>query len=585
MSTNIGNLAVQVTGSTTGLSQALKTGEKDLNHFANKVEKTAAKAHSSLGANAKAFGGGMFAGLKSLVFSPASMIAGAAGGLLGGFAIGDFVVDSIKLAASVEDTAVAFRTMTGDAAKGQKLFDDIKNAGDSMRISFMAAADVGKTLFAADVAENQIVPTMKLLGDLAMGDTSKLKTLAEAYSLVKDTGEVTGKTLKTLAGAGVFLSDELAKSVGVSKAELKSMLEEGKVDFRNLQEAMIAATSAGGKFFEGNANRAKTFSGQLARLADQWEEFKIKFGGILIEEFGLKDLFSKMTEALELGKDNMDGIRPIVRDIRDGLIDAAKAAGQIGGNLVISLGQAIDFLDRMGAKWDKFTRLPGIEASVGVSNWLVGAEGKGANEKAARDAVAAMDRIFNFSGRALRPADGAGFTAYATRGGMGITEDISKAIGVSAKTLNGLDLASRDLTTSMRKQIDAITASMSPLGEMRRQNQELVDIQNRVAGGGFKNNPDAFAAGIAANFRKIAGGAGFGQPAQVAGVALQHSAEALSKIAEFQVGAGKANIEAETKAAIDELVRIEKERLEEDRKITRALIEKGFVLVEKKLPN
>jgi tape measure domain-containing protein len=147
--------------------------------------------------------------------------------------------------------------MLGDAAKAKELFADIRELAAKTPLETKDLADAAKSLLGVGIAADQIVPTLKALGDLAGGQGEKLQRVAQIYGKVREEGKVSVETLQQLAENGIPLTDAFAKVLKKSAAEVRGLAEEGKVGFSDFQRAILSATGEGGRFFGLMDERAR----------------------------------------------------------------------------------------------------------------------------------------------------------------------------------------------------------------------------------------------------------------------------------------------------------------------------------------
>ena len=178
MSDNIGSLSVQITGSTTGLSQALRTAQNEVAKFQRDLEEKAKpRSQSSLlrritGGAGSLVGQSMNAGasgvgsLLSAGARAATSLPVVAGGAIGALGIGAFLAESIKMAASVEDTQTTFRVMLGDITKARALYSDIRKFSTETPMTTTEVTDAAQLLLGSGVNQSQIIPTLRVLGDV-----------------------------------------------------------------------------------------------------------------------------------------------------------------------------------------------------------------------------------------------------------------------------------------------------------------------------------------------------------------------------------------------------------------------------------
>lgn len=530
-STNIGSLAVQITGSTTGLSTALKTAENDVKKSTTKMAKEV-QGKSIGGKLLGGLGKGM-GGAASMIGHPITMAAGGAASLLGGISLSGFLLDSIKIAAEMEDIAASFKTLLGSAAEGDALFRQIEDTADGMRMNVKDAAEAAKDLLGVDVEGDQITPTLRMLGDLALGDAEKMKTLAAAYAQVKDTGEVTERTLKAFRGAGIAIGPELAKSFGVGRNELSMLIEDGKIGFRDLQKALMNMTGEGGKFFGGIAARADTLKGKLDMLQNSWSDFKWDLGQMLIDEFGLKGIVDSLTGALDTGRDNLEEMRPLVREIATAFKEAAKSAFIMGMEMARAIAQTMDMIDRLGDKGkdDSIFSITGNmrTGAKGLNN-LNRSLGGGKSSSDPGQWEAGFNKIIN----QLKPL----FDMELPKKSFGeeIWDGMAKAAKEAGKVHESMKLAAVEASKKDLEIGRGIRERMDPLGQMRKELHEMGELGVR---GGFGAGADENTMNFARMeiFNKFADKMG-GQ-LQIASAAMKDSSEAIEAIARNRMGQGK----------------------------------------------
>lgn len=201
-------------------------------------------------------------------------------------------IGMVKLAADAETTRIQFEVLTGSMEKGSKLFNEIEKFAGRTSFNLQSAGDAAKQMLASGVGEKDIMGTMQLLGDLAMGDANKLGFLSKAYTDVLNKGKLQGQELRQFAENGVGLAAALSKTMGVSTAEVLKMSEEGKISFTDMQKALVGLTGEGGRFNGMMARINETFSGQWASLTENIQSFGRDLGALVLPT--LKNIVSEV---------------------------------------------------------------------------------------------------------------------------------------------------------------------------------------------------------------------------------------------------------------------------------------------------
>ena len=132
-------------------------------------------------------------------------------------------VASLKFAADLEKQSIAFEVMLGSASKATKLFDEIKDFSATTPFQLPELVEGTKKLLAFGTASEDVVETMRSLGNVAMGDSAKLGSLVDAFGKVQARGKASMRELNMFLYAGVPIIDELAKGLGATTEEIFSI--------------------------------------------------------------------------------------------------------------------------------------------------------------------------------------------------------------------------------------------------------------------------------------------------------------------------------------------------------------------------
>jgi tape measure domain-containing protein len=167
----------------------------------------------------------------------------------------------------------AFEVLAGKAA-GFKLNNDlVKFAKESIYGNEVFGE--GKIMLSSGVKSNNVMPIMNMIGDLAMGDAERMKSMALAFSETSTKGKLTGRQNMMFATSGLWnplqaLHDMSGKDTGVLEKEM----EKGKISVNMLVKAMEFATGPMGRFHgmmqkmqDTPAGKWTAFTGTLSTLA------------------------------------------------------------------------------------------------------------------------------------------------------------------------------------------------------------------------------------------------------------------------------------------------------------------------------
>jgi tape measure domain-containing protein len=237
---------------------------------------------------------------------------------------------AVKSSATMESLEASFTTMLGSATKATKLMTDLKKMAAVTPFEATDLAAASKTLLQFGVANEKLLPTLKMLGDVSGGNNQRFNSMALVFGQIQSAGRLMGQDLLQLINAGFNPLQEISKKTGETMAELKARMEKGGVSAIEVSDAFKTATAAGGLFFKGMETASKTLDGLISTMKDDLATF----GRSMVDQFmpmikeAVKDV-SALAQALT----RMDeGTRSAV------LVVAGLAAGL--GPLIFGLGVA-----------------------------------------------------------------------------------------------------------------------------------------------------------------------------------------------------------------------------------------------------
>lgn len=229
-------------------SEKFKAVNKELQETNKKIQ----EATQNTGMFSKVFGG----------------IGGMIGGALAAVGVTQLAGNIVTLGSKLEQTKVSFTTMLGSAEKADAFLRDLAVFAQNTPFEIQGLRDTSKQLLAFGFGADEIIPTLKSLGDVASGLSVPVEQLAYAYGQVRTSGQLYGTELMQFTNAGVPLLAELAKMYGTNEAAIKKMIEQGKIGFPAVEEAFRRMSSEGGTFANMMDAQSNTLAGQWARLMD-----------------------------------------------------------------------------------------------------------------------------------------------------------------------------------------------------------------------------------------------------------------------------------------------------------------------------
>lgn len=295
-------------------------------------------------------GGGLKNGLSSLTVAAGNMISDLVKTVANGFQ--QAIQTGINFNAQMETYMTNFTTMLGgNAAAADQLVEELQELGSSTPLAITDLTNAAQTLlnFGAADAES-MADTLRMIGDVALGDASKMQSLSLAYGQMVSTGKLQGSDLLQMINAGFNPLQELSKMGYGTVAELKEQMSKGAISVEMVQEAFRHATEEGGQFYNAMDAASQTFTGQLSTLEDN----ATALAGALTEGLteGLSDLIPQANDIVvqltdSLNENGISGMLDVAQNMLgqfiDTVIEKAPEVLDTGTRMIVS------FIDDLAA--------------------------------------------------------------------------------------------------------------------------------------------------------------------------------------------------------------------------------------------
>lgn len=171
----------------------------------------------------------------------------------------------VNVRGEIESLQKSFEILAGKQW-GAKLFADIKDFAVNTPMMMNDIAKGAQTLLSFNVAAEEVMPILRAIGDISMGDAQKFNSLALAFSQMSSTGKLMGQDLLQMINAGFNPLSVIAKKTGKSIGELKEEMSAGSLSADKIKQAFMDATSEGGKFYNMLETQSKGIKGSISNL-------------------------------------------------------------------------------------------------------------------------------------------------------------------------------------------------------------------------------------------------------------------------------------------------------------------------------
>lgn len=262
-------------------------------------------------------------------FSKLGVAAGIGiGAVIAGFA--KLTTSGIKAAAAYEKQSVAFGVMLGSASKATAMLKEIQEFAAATPLQGAALQQNALLLLNFGAAAEEIMPTLRMLGDVSGGDQQKLDSLTLAFAQMSSAGRLMGQDLLQMINAGFNPLQIISEKTGKSMAQLKKEMEQGAISSEMVKQAFRDATSEGGRFYQMLEKQSQTLSGMWSTFQD--------IGDIAVRTFG-----QQLAPVMKLFLQDMI-------DAGDETISMGEAMGQFAARAVLAFRLAYQQLALWGAQ-------------------------------------------------------------------------------------------------------------------------------------------------------------------------------------------------------------------------------------------
>ncbi|MBS1641544.1 MAG: hypothetical protein JSR11_03615 [Bacteroidetes bacterium] len=234
------------------------------------------------------------------------------GGLLAaGMMAKDFITDSAKAFMNYEATVQSFKVLARSESKGTALAENL-NKFQQDTILGPEVFKAAQTMMSFGFSVDDVMPKMRMLGDVSQGNTERFNALVLAFSQTKSAGKLMGQDLLQYVNAGfnpLQTMSERWKEFGFTSkktvGDLRKEMEKGAITSAMVEKSFALATGKGGLFENMLDKVGETTFGKSKQLEGSFEALKIAVGEKLKPELNatfdiLSSIVGKVRSWLEI---------------------------------------------------------------------------------------------------------------------------------------------------------------------------------------------------------------------------------------------------------------------------------------------
>ena len=178
-----------------------------------------------------------------------------------------FVRQIVNVRSEIQALEVSFSTLLGSQQASAELMQQMKEFAAATPLQLGDLAKAAQTMLGFNLAAEEVMPMLKAIGDISMGDAQKFQSLTLAFSQMSSVGKLMGQDLIQMINAGFSPLAVMSETTGKSIKRLKEEMSHGAISADMVKQAFMDATSEGGKFYGMLASQGDTVKGAIAQLS------------------------------------------------------------------------------------------------------------------------------------------------------------------------------------------------------------------------------------------------------------------------------------------------------------------------------
>lgn len=174
----------------------------------------------------------------------------------------------IEKAGSYEMLTNAMGAMLKSATAGKTLMDSMDKFAAETPFNITPVREAGRMLIAFGEKAEGVVPTLKMLGNVAAGVGIDIREMAEVYGRNLQLPHLYMRDIWQMATRGVPIIQALTSILHINAAELQDYVQKGKVTVDHMRQAFVMMGSGTGIFANQMEILSKTLPGSWSNIQD-----------------------------------------------------------------------------------------------------------------------------------------------------------------------------------------------------------------------------------------------------------------------------------------------------------------------------
>lgn len=168
-------------------------------------------------------------------------------GVIGGASMLKSLISEVtRVRMEIDSVGKSFESLLKSEDKAEEMIGGLKELSIKSGLNTYEAA---QTLLGFNVDAEKIIPSLKSIGDITMGNNEKFSSMTLAFAQMSAAGRLMGQDLNQMINAGFNPLQVISEKTGKAIAVLKKEMEQGAISSEMVADAFATATAEGGRFY------------------------------------------------------------------------------------------------------------------------------------------------------------------------------------------------------------------------------------------------------------------------------------------------------------------------------------------------
>lgn len=214
--------------------------------------------------------------------------------------LGALGVKAVQAAGNFQQVQAAMTNMLGSAERAKNLLGQLQDFAAKTPFEFNDVAVASQKFLAFGFTAEQIIPTLKAVGDAAAGvgmGKEGIDRITLALGQMAAKSKVQSDEMLQLTEAGIPAWQMLADKIGTSVPQAMDMVSKGAVNAQTGLQALVGGMEE--KFGGMMDQQAQTITGTWSNMMDGLSQSAIAVGQQISDALNLPNLFSSLGDSLQ----------------------------------------------------------------------------------------------------------------------------------------------------------------------------------------------------------------------------------------------------------------------------------------------